>query len=94
MHYETRAFLGGGESNFTITWAQLPEKLIPNMRVDIQPEAVIEKYRKLYPKLSASDLLFKITTAPRSWRGAIIEAEERAKSGFPAYAYQLEIDWV
>ncbi len=90
-HDETRAFLGGDESNFTVTWNQLPEKLIPNMRVDIQPEIVIEKYRMLYPKLSASDLLFKITTASRSWRGAIIEAEERAKSGFPAYAYQL--DW-
>ena len=61
------------------------------MRVDIQPEAVIDEYRRLYPRLSASDLLFKITTASRSWRGAIIEAEERAKSGFPAYAYQL--DW-
>lgn len=90
-HDETRAFLGGDESNFTVTWEQLPEKLIPNMRVDIQPEIVIEKYRQLYPKLSASDLLFKITTASRSWRGAIIEAEERAKSGFSAYAYQL--DW-
>jgi para-nitrobenzyl esterase len=61
------------------------------MRVDIQPEYVITEYRKLYPNLSASDLLFKITTASRSWRGAIIEAEERAKSGSPAYAYQL--DW-
>jgi para-nitrobenzyl esterase len=90
-HDETRAFLGGDESNFKVTWEQLPEKLIPNMRVDIKPEEVIEKYRKLYPNLTASDLLFKITTASRSWRGAIIEAEERAKSGFPAYAYQL--DW-
>ncbi len=90
-HDETRAFLGGDESNFKVTWEQLPEKLIPNMRVDIGPEAVIEKFRKLYPKLTASDLLFKITTASRSWRGAIIEAEERAKSGVPAYAYQL--DW-
>lgn len=90
-HDETRAFLGGDESNFKVTWEQLPEKLIPNMRVDIQPETVIEKYRKLYPDLTPSDLLFKITTASRSWRGAIIEAEERAKSGFPAYAYQL--DW-
>ncbi|HRH45912.1 MAG TPA: carboxylesterase family protein [Pyrinomonadaceae bacterium] len=90
-HDETRAFLGGDESNFKVTWEQLPDKLIPNMRVDIQPEAVIAKYRQLYPKLTASDLLFKITTASRSWRGAIIEAEERAKSGFPAFAYQL--DW-
>ena len=90
-HDETRAFLGGDRSNFTVTWEQLPEKLILNMRVDIQPEAVISQYRALYPALSASDLLFKITTASRSWRGAIIEAEERAKSGSPAYAYQL--DW-
>ena len=90
-HDETRAFLGGDPTNFTVSWEQLPEKLIPNMRVDIQPEAVIAEYRKLYPRLSPSDLLFKITTASRSWRGAIIEAEERAKSGFPAYVYQL--DW-
>jgi para-nitrobenzyl esterase len=90
-HDETRAFLGGDATNFTVTWEQLPAKLIPNMRVDIQPEGVIEKFRKLYPKLSPSDLLFKITTASRSWRGAIIEAEERAKAGTPAFAYQL--DW-
>ncbi len=90
-HDETRAFLGGDQSNFTVTWEQLPEKLIPNMRVDIQPEVVIAEYRRLYPTLSASDVLFKATTAARSWRGAIIEAEERAKSGAPAYAYQL--DW-
>ncbi len=90
-HDETRAFLGGDPSNYTVTWEQLPEKLVPNMRVDIQPEAVIAQYRKLYPRLSASDLLFAITTASRSWRGAIIEAEERARSGSPAYAYQL--DW-
>lgn len=90
-HDETRAFLGGDTANFTLTWEQLPEKLVPNMRVDIQPEIVIAQYRQLYPALSASDLLFKITTASRSWRGAIIEAEERAKSGSPAYAYQL--DW-
>lgn len=90
-HDETKAFLGGDPSNFTLTWEQLPDKLIPNLRVDIQPEFVIEEYRKLYPNSSASDLFFRITTASRSWRGAIIEAEERAKSGSPAYAYQL--DW-
>ena len=36
-------------------------------------------------------MFFAATTAGRSWRGAVIEAEERAKSGSPAYAYQL--DW-
>lgn len=90
-HDETRAFLGGDPANFTLTWEQLPSRLVPNMRVDIQPEAVIAVYRKLYPGLSPSDLFFKITTASRSWRGAIIEAEERAKAGCPAFVYQL--DW-
>ncbi|TWI69794.1 para-nitrobenzyl esterase [Pseudoduganella lurida] len=90
-HDETRAFLGGDPRNFTLDWADLPARLAANMRVDIQPEAVIAAYRKLYPALSASDLLFSITTASRSWRGAIIEAEERAKSGSPAFVYQL--DW-
>jgi para-nitrobenzyl esterase len=88
-HDETRAFLGGDATNFTVTWEQLAEKLAPNMRVDIQPEVVIAEYRRLYPKYSASDVLFAATTAGRSWRGAVIEAEERAKSGSPAYAYQL-----
>ena len=89
-HDETRAFLGE-ESNFNVTWDKLAEKLAPNMRVDIQPELVIAEYRRLYPKYSASDVLFAATTAGRSWRGAVIEAEERAKSGAPAYVYQL--DW-
>jgi para-nitrobenzyl esterase len=90
-HDETRAFLGGDESNFKITWEQLPEKLAPNMRVDIQPDVVIAEYRRLYPHYSPSEVFFAATTAGRSWRGAIIEAEERAKSGSPAFAYQL--DW-
>lgn len=90
-HDETKAFLGGDPTNFTMTWEQMPDKLIPNMWVDIQPETVIAQYRQLYPQLSASDVFFRITTASRSWRGAIIEAEERAKAGSPAYAYQL--DW-
>lgn len=90
-HDETKAFLGGDQTNWTVTWEQLPDKLIPNLRVDIDPEYVIKEYRKLYPDLSASEMLFRITTASRSWRGAIIEDEERAKAGTPAYAYQL--DW-
>jgi para-nitrobenzyl esterase len=90
-HDETKAFLGGDASNFNLTWEQLPEKLIPNMRVDIQPEVVIAEYRRLYPRHSPSDVFFAATTAGRSWRGAVIEVEERAKSGSPAYAYQL--DW-
>ena len=60
--------------------------------VDIDPVTVIAEYRRLYPAYSASDVLFAATTAARSWRAAIIEAEERAKAGTPAFVYQ--VDWV
>ena len=91
-HDETRAFMGGDPSNFTVGWDGLPAKLTQaNLRVDIDPATVIAEYRRLYPAYSASDVLFAATTAARSWRGAIIEAEERARSGAPTWAYQL--DW-
>ncbi len=92
-HDETRAFLGGDPTNFSVDWAGLPAKLTQaNMRVDIDPATVIAAYRKLYPAYSASDVLFAATTAARSWRAAVIEAEERAHAGTPAYVY--EVDWV
>jgi para-nitrobenzyl esterase len=92
-HDETRAFLGGDPTNFTVDWTGLPAKLSQaNMRVDIDPATVIAAYRDLYPTYSASDVLFAATTAARSWRAAIIEAEERAKAGTPAFVYQ--VDWV
>ena len=85
---ETRAFLGGNPKNFELTWADLPAKLPPEYRVDMDPYVVIDTYRKLYPHMSPSDVFFAATTAGRSWRGAIIEAEERAKSGAKTYVYQ------
>ncbi|WP_372782812.1 carboxylesterase/lipase family protein [Phenylobacterium sp.] len=91
-HDETRAFLGGDPTNFTVDWAGLPAKLNQqNMRVDIDPATVIAAYRRLYPAYSASDVLFAATTAARSWRAAIVEAEERARAGTPAFVYQ--VDW-
>ncbi len=91
-HDETRAFMAGDPTNFTVGWNGLAAKLTQaNMRVDIDPATVIAAYRKLYPAYSPSDVLFAATTAARSWRGAIIEAEARAASGAPAFAYQL--DW-
>ena len=60
-------------------------------RIDVAPEPVIAAYRRMYPAYSASDVFFAATTAARSWRGAIIEAEARAASGSPAFVYQL--DW-
>jgi para-nitrobenzyl esterase len=91
-HDETRSLIGGGDpSTFDLTWEQLPARLLPEMRVDISPERVVAEYRRVYPNYSPTDVFFSATTASRSWRAAIVEAELRAAQGAPAYAYQL--DW-
>ncbi|MBX9617435.1 MAG: carboxylesterase/lipase family protein [Caulobacteraceae bacterium] len=89
---ETRAFLGGDPANYTLGWDDLPGKMtFANMRIDVAPEPVIAAYRAIYPGYTPSDVFFAATTAARSWRGAIIEAETRAAAGTPAFVYQL--DW-
>jgi para-nitrobenzyl esterase len=92
-HDETRGFVGFDPKVFDMTWeqavAKLPSQL--NARVDIDPETVVAAYRKIYPNYSPSDVYFAASTAGRSWKAAIIQAEERAKAGAPAYVYQ--VDW-
>ena len=92
-HDETRAFLGNDPTNFQLAWDDLPGKLTNReFRIDVAPEPVIAAYRAMYPDYSPSEVFFAATTAARSWRGAIIEAEARAAAGSPAFVYQL--DWV
>ena len=90
-HDETLAFLGNDPGNFTLTWDDLPDKLREQQYVDIDPAVVVAEYRRLYPGYTPSDVFFAATTAGRSWRGAIEEAEARARQGAPAWTYQL--DW-
>lgn len=87
---ETRAFHGDDPGVHELDWKALPERLLQALHVDIDPEHVIAEYRKLYPQYSPSEVFFAATTAGRSWRGAVIEAEARAKQGAPAYVYQLD----
>jgi para-nitrobenzyl esterase len=89
-HDETRAFITD-PGIYVLTWDELPRRLAGNMRVDISPALVIERYKDWFPGISPSELFFRATTASRSWRAAIIEDELRAAAGTPAYAYQL--DW-
>ena len=88
-HDETRGFVGADRSVFALTWDDVPARLASAMRVDILPEHVVREYRRLYPSYSPSDVYFSASTAARSWRGAVIELEERARAGTPAFAYQL-----
>jgi para-nitrobenzyl esterase len=89
-HDETRAFITD-PGVYKLTWDELPDRLAKNIRVDILPSTVIEHYKGWFPGISPTDLFFLATTAARSWRAAIIEDEERAKAGTPAFAYQ--VDW-
>ena len=73
------------------SWEQLPKKLQQQQYVDLLPEIVIAEYRRLYPDYTPSQVFFAATTAGRSWRGAVEEAEARARQGSPAWVYQL--DW-
>lgn len=89
-HDETRAFLRNPEYS-DLDWDDVPGLLVPNMRVDIRPDYVVSEYRRIYPDYSPSQVFFAATTAARSWRGAIIEAEERAKQeGADTFVYQLD----
>ena len=88
---ETRAFLGSDPAHFALTWESLPAKLREQQYSDLSPDVVIAEYRRLYPRYTPSEVFFAATTAGRSWRGAVIEAELRAEQGAPTWAYQL--DW-
>jgi para-nitrobenzyl esterase len=91
-HDETRSLIGEADaSTFSLSWEEVPKRLVTEMRVDISPESVVAAYRRLYPHYSPSDVFFAATTASRSWRAAIVEAELRAQQGSPAYVYQF--DW-
>ena len=48
----------------------------------------------MHPEATASDLFFSITTAFRSWRGQLIEAERRAASTTAQpHTWVYELDW-
>lgn len=89
---ETRAFLGNDPANFELTWEALPARLEAQQFVDLDAATVVAEYRRLYPRYSPSEVFFAATTAGRSWRGAVEEAEARARQpGAKTWAYQL--DW-
>ena len=91
-HDETRGLIGRSDpQTFALTWDELPARLEAELRVDISGAMVAAEYRRLYPRYSPTDIFFAATTAGRSWRAAVVEAELRAAQGAPAFAYQL--DW-
>ena len=90
-HDETRYFFRKDADVWSLTWDALPARLGPELRVDIDAAYVAAAYRRWRPQASPTDVFFAATTAARSWRGALIEAEARARAGTPVHMYQL--DW-
>jgi para-nitrobenzyl esterase len=88
---ETRGFYGPDHPAIVgLTWDNLAERIAPELRIDALPEWVVAEYRRLFPASTPERIFFAATTAGRSWRGQVIEAEERARAGAPAYVYQLD----
>lgn len=88
---ETLAFLGNDPANANLTWDTLPGRMSPEiMRIDVAPEEVMKAYRNLYPDWTPDHVLIAASTAARSWRGAVIEAEVRAVQGAPTWVYQMD----
>jgi para-nitrobenzyl esterase len=96
-HDETRGLMGGSDPGlFELTWDTLQAKLEANSPFmgDLDRAKVIAEYRRVYPGYSASDVFFASTTASRSWRGQVIEAERRAADSRAArHTWVYQFDW-
>lgn len=89
---ETRSLIGRSEpAAFELDWDQLPAWLARHMRTDIDPRTVVSTYRAAYPQMSAPDIFFAATTAARSWRGQVEQADARARQGAPTWVYRLDL---
>ncbi|MDO6414261.1 carboxylesterase/lipase family protein [Sphingomonas sp. BIUV-7] len=88
---ETRAFTRPDSPKVQgLTWDNVAERMAPDLRTDILPEWVVGQYRQQFPNWSPIDVFYAATTAGRSWRGQVIEAEARARAGAPAWVYQVD----
>lgn len=94
---ETRTLIGRGDpSLFDLTW----ETLLPTLEAHspfmgtLDRRAVIARYREWYPQYSPADVLFASTTASRSWRGQVIEADRRAAQPVASSrTWVFQFDW-
>jgi para-nitrobenzyl esterase len=91
VHDETRAFIPPDSPKVqTLTWDNLAERITPELRIDALPEWVVAEYRAKFPDWSPTEIFYASTTAGRSWRGQVIEAEARAQAKTYAWVYQVD----
>ncbi len=90
-HDETRAFIALDSPKVRgLDWSNVAARMAPELKIDILPEWVVAQYRARYPDWSPTDVFYGATTAGRSWRGQVIEAEARADARTPTWVYQVD----
>ncbi|MDR3792556.1 MAG: carboxylesterase family protein [Terracidiphilus sp.] len=94
-HDETRGFFPSDEY-FSLTWESLPGRIeqVAQFLGALDRSQIVAQFRSVHPDYSPSNIFFAITTAFRSWRGQVIEAERRAAQP-PAqpHTWVYELDW-
>jgi para-nitrobenzyl esterase len=95
---ETRAFFPPDHPRLKgLDWSNLAARAGPEMKIDINPEWVVEQFRARYPADTAEQQFHRIVTGARSWRGQVEEVEARARSDSGAgrhnsFVYQLDFE--
>jgi para-nitrobenzyl esterase len=89
---ETRAFLDPrGPKVQGLNWDNLAARILPEIKIDLDPVWVVEQYRAREPGWTPEQVYYAATTDGRSWPGQVIEADERAAAGAEAtWVYQLD----
>jgi para-nitrobenzyl esterase len=94
-HDETRGLMSDPTAS-ELTWETVQAKLEANSPFmgNLDRGKVIADYRRIYPDYSPADIYFAATTASRSWRGQVIEAERRAVQPVGKdHTWVYEFDW-
>ncbi|EJL35209.1 carboxylesterase/lipase family protein [Novosphingobium sp. AP12] len=89
---ETRAFLDPrGPKVQGLDWDNLAARILPEVKIDLDPVWVVEQYRAHEPSWTPEQVYYAATTDGRSWPGQVIEADARAAAGAEAtWVYQLD----
>lgn len=89
---ETRAFIDPrGPKLAGLSWANLAQRIAPEIKIDLDPQWVVTQYRAQFPDWPVERVFYAATTAGRSWPGQVIEADARAAAGAQAtWVYQLD----
>jgi para-nitrobenzyl esterase len=88
-HDETRGFIDPNEAR-TLDWSNLAGRIAAELPVAIPPDTVVAAYRRHEPHWSPAEIFYAATTAGRSWRPQVIEAEARVRAGAPTWVYQVD----